>query len=358
MSANLNIKDGRVSFGFRGAAAWHGTGNEISETDGRAEIARKGGFDFEILESGAGYRDAAGNFRALPGKKMLFRSDSGTPIAVVGDGFKVHQPGEILDTFMDYARTFGFRLHTLGVIGNGERYWAMADTGIDGNANGDDVHKLRAFLGSACDGSMATIADPMAQRVVCGNTFRFAQAAFYAANTKGRKRGGRQYHRSEYSKEQALKDLGFDLSKHAETFESHLETLRALNTVKVDDETAAEWFRALLRPKAEREEVAAATARGDYQASSLADLLAAPLKAAPATAKIEREVRGLESILESYNEAPGAKPGTARGLWEAVTHYVDHSRGTDAGRFKSAQFGQGIELKSRAWEAVAGLVAE
>ena len=345
MSANLHImQDGTVSLGIAQGAepSWHGMENIILPTDTDDEIIKKCGFNFSLIGKPAGYLDPMGNFREIPGKQIVTRSDTGFPVGVVGKSFQFHQPKEIIDFFLSYARGLGLKLETAGVIGNGARYWAMAATEVEGDLNGSgvDMCRLYALLATAGDGSMTTIADPFAKRIVCNNTFNIAIKDFLdAQGTPETKRGNKQSHRSAFSNELAAEGLGFDLENSTSAFLAQVEDIRTLNNVKVGERVADGFFRALLRPELLRSNVTG-------QESFLFKF----------DTEKEREVRGFVDLKAAYTNAPGARPGTARGLWEAVTYFIDHVRGTDdEARLSSTLFGQGKAIKARAWEMVLAL---
>jgi len=358
MSANLYTNAaGKVSMAYASdtETPWHGTGQRIAPTDTDEQVVEKCGFGFSLVGEQAGYMTASGQFIKVPGKQIVTRSDTGAPVGIVGDRFKFHQPRQIIGFFLDYARSLGLKLETAGVLGNGARYWAMAATDVEADLNGKgkDIARLYALLATAGDGTMTTIADPKAKRVVCSNTWSIAIQDFKEANSKGKTRGNRQSHRSTFSNDKAAEGLGFDLANSTSAFMIQSEQIRSMNDVKVTEEQAKQWFRDLLRPKAERE----LEARGELNATNFNELIAGPAALRAHKAEISREVRGLGALLEAYSDAPGARPGTVRGLWEASTYFIDHVRGTsEEGRIQSSLFGQGNDIKEQAWTNALALV--
>jgi len=72
----------------------------------------------------------------------------------------------------------------------------------------------------------------------------------------------------------------------------------------------------------------------------------------------DREVRGVNLLTAAYNNAPGAAPGTAYGLLQAVTFWADHKRGkNDDRRMDGAMFGTGAAIKQLTLENALQLVA-
>ena len=63
------------------------------------------------------------------------------------------------------------------------------------------------------------------------------------------------------------------------------------------------------------------------------------------------------AMYDAYLRAPGALPGTAYGLWQGLTHYVDHVRAIRTGvdRIGDSLLGGGAELRARAWQTVSVL---
>ena len=269
---------------------------------------------------------------------MLFRSDDpATQIAVVSDRYKVVQPRTVLEFFRDLCATNAWKLETAGVLGGGAKYWALARTTLEDGVNGD-AHQVYVLLATSADGSMATIARPTATRVVCQNTLTMALSSSDGKAVK-------VPHSTLFNPDAVRAQLGLvDLDASWETFRKRMQ---ALAETEVAPAVASAYFAELLRPTGVSPvQRAAAAAEGD---ETFAALLGKPIGQAAAAPTSTRAIRGLADLERSYTQAPGAVPGTAYGLLQGVTHWVDHARGRDAeGRIQSALFGQGQALKDRA----------
>jgi hypothetical protein len=176
---------------------------------------------------------------------------------------------------------------------------------------------------------------------VCNNTLS-------AANYGKAQTGVKVRHNTVFNAADTKQKMG--LVTYDAQWEAFKAGMEKLATIKVSADDARDFFSELLRPKAER-----AKPRADVGASSLDDLLSLDFrggvnKASTDKAPVERAIRGLEDLTHSYYRAPGAVPGTAYGLVQGVTHFIDHVRGGDDSRLVSAWFGQGATLKDKALE--------
>src|SRR3546814_12556175 len=111
---------------------------------------------------------------AFPEQKVLYRSDTKAPLAVVSKRFQVVQPGEILEFYRDLTEVGGFELETAGVLREGRKFWALARTGQSVSLKGRDRVDGYLLLATACDGTLATTAQFTSVRVVCKNTLSIA----------------------------------------------------------------------------------------------------------------------------------------------------------------------------------------
>lgn len=350
MAANITIRaDGKAEMAYVGQKPWHGIGAELTPGASIATWKTEGGMDWEVLASPETYQ-FNGETLTSPGNVVLHRSDSGYRLGNVSTGFKIVQPGEVLDFFSDLCESQSLTLETAGTLGGGKRFWALANTGNISDAGNGQIDPIGqyVFLATAADGTLATTAKTTATRVVCQNTMSVALQG------KGEFKVS---HRSKFDANAAKQALGFKLEDGTKAFDEMIVRLRALNTVKTTEEEARAFFYSLIRPPTTVE-------TRNLKAKTFADLLNEPIFEQANTAtkltgdwRMNREKeearspRGFEDMLQAYHSAPGAAPGTARGLVEATTYFVDHVRGTSNDkRMTSAWLGQGDTLKTMAYE--------
>lgn len=165
--------DGRSAMAYVGDKPWHGLGQELTVGQPIDVWAREAGMDF-FVQAGEIQYEMPGGRGSFPSKKVLYRSDTGMPLSVVGSKYKVVQPIEILEFFRDLTANNGWELETAGVLFNGAKYWALARTGQEVRIAGQDLLKDYVMLATACDGTLKTVAKRTSVRVVCNNTLSIA----------------------------------------------------------------------------------------------------------------------------------------------------------------------------------------
>jgi len=88
---------------------------------------------------------------------------------------------------------------------------------------------------------------------------------------------------------------------------------------------------------------------------------ASPTSPLPAALPNERALRKVQSLYEGQGRGStlDSAQGTAWGLLNAVTEYVDHERRARSNEYRldSAWFGQGAQIKQRVLEAALQLAA-
>jgi phage/plasmid-like protein (TIGR03299 family) len=253
-----------------------------------------------------------------PDRKVLTRSDTGAPLAVVSKDYKVVQPGEVMDFFRKLTDIGGFEMETAGALSHGRRVWALARVGDGAPVVDGDLVKPYLLLGTSYDGTMATIAKFTAIRVVCNNTITPAVNSTADETDKGYlKSSVRVLHSERFDADSVRLQLGIV----ANQFERFMVQSRQLAGVQLSATDADLFVKELLKP---------------YHASSL---------------RIE-ESRAYRRVMQLFN---GASIGhdmagaTRWGMLNAVTQLVDHERGrSDNTRLESAWFGTGSALKNRA----------
>lgn len=312
---------------FVGDTPWHGLGNRLPKNQPLEVWQKAAGMDWDIKQTEVLFNSASGdgnnmlNLRSNPDATVLFRSDTHAPLSVVSKRYKVVQPKEVLGFYRDLVSVGGFELETAGVLKGGKKLWALAKTGQETILAGGDKVKAYLLLATSCDGSLATTAQFTSIRVVCNNTLQMA-----VGESKG---AIRVPHSTTFDPTAVKHELGLGMT----SWDIFLTSIKALSNRPVNK------FEAM-----------------SYLVNVLGDA-SLPLNEQP-NQKAIQTVYGLYS-----GEGKGSKMtsanGTAWGLVNGITEFVDvHRRArSQDNRLDSAWFGQGAQIKQRAYEAAMALAA-
>ncbi|AZN50027.1 TPA: DUF932 domain-containing protein [Pseudomonas aeruginosa] len=313
---------------YVGAAPWHGLGSRLSPKQPLEIWQREAGMDWQIQESPVHFKADAvghlGSIHSFPEQKVLFRSDTKAPLSVVSQRYQVVQPREVLEFYRDLTQVSGYELETAGVLKGGRKFWALARTGQNTSLKGNDLVNGYLLLATSCDGTLATTATPTTVRVVCNNTLTIA--------VDGTTRAIKVPHNTRFDPQQVKKQLGIAVSQ----WDDFMYRMRMLAERKVNTKEALSFITTVL---------------GDSSPSGQKANVVPNIRAMQ---KVESlyQGQGRGSSLETAN-------GTAWGLLNAVTEFVDHQRRARSTEYRmdSAWFGQGAVIKQRALEAALQLVA-
>lgn len=327
---------------FVGETPWHGLGQQLTEGASIEDWTFAAGMDWRVKRSKVRYfTNAEGtDQREWDDNHVLLRSDTGAPLGLVSDSYKVVQPKTVLEFFRDLTENAGYHLHTAGTLFGGRKFWALAKV-AESVVTGNDRVGGYLLLSTSCDGSMATECRETTIRVVCNNTLSMARAKDHRAVIK-------VGHRSVFNAD-SVKAKMQDSAQH---FAGFIQSARELSAKRVTNAMAEQFVRQLLRPS----DAPAAAPADDF-----ATMLAKPATIAQYTTTIvddsKRAPKGEAEILNLFrSSAIGGTllgtAGTAWGLVNAVTEYVDHrqSAKTDSHRLDRAFFGSGDDLKTRAFD--------
>lgn len=310
---------------YVGQTPWHGLGNALTQKQPIEVWADQAGMNWQILETPvrylAGERKHLGEIKSFEEKTVLYRSDNLEALSVVGQRYQVVQPREILEFYRDLTEKSGFELETAGVLKGGKKLWALARTGQSTALQGKDTINGYVLLATACDGSMATTAQFTSIRVVCNNTLAIALDDNAGAV--------KVPHSTTFDAQAVKQQLGISVSQ----WDEFMYQLRKLSERKVKQREVEKFFTRV------------------FGEPTLPD-------------EVRPNERAMNKALTLFNgEGRGADlstaKGTAYGLLNAVTEFVDHERkakNTDY-RLDSAWFGQGAALKQKALDAALQMVA-
>jgi phage/plasmid-like protein (TIGR03299 family) len=302
---------------------WHGLGELMPAGQDVDAWATAAGMEYKVQRGVIRYAterltpDAAiHNLKSIEDKLVLFRSDTGAPLGVVSDSYKVVQPREVLEFFREWAQANACTIESAGVLFGGKRYFATAKMSdgvfVDG-AGGKDKVVPYVLLSTSADGSLATEGRITTVRVVCNNTLRLASKGASSFKVS---------HRSAFKAEECR---GIIESAHEE-FGAFMDMSRKLASIKVESKLA-EDMTALLLTTPTRNIDAAKDSAGFHRIMGLF------------------QGGGKGSTLESSRE-------TAWGWLNSATEFVDHHvrARNDENRTAAALWGPGADLKQRAVE--------
>ncbi|MGL6251131.1 MAG: DUF932 domain-containing protein [Billgrantia desiderata] len=313
---------------YVGDTPWHGLGQQLSRHQPLDVWRQQAGMDWHIEESPVRFiaDDVGhlGSIHSFPEQKVLYRSDTRAPLSVVSQRYKVVQPEEVLEFYRDLTEYAGYELETAGVLKGGRKFWALARSGLGTALKGQDQVNAYLLLATSCDGSLATVATPTSVRVVCNNTLTIA--------VDGMSQGVKVPHSTEFRPQLVKQQLGISVSQ----WDDFMYRMKTLAERKVSQEEVKTYFQAVI--------------------CNAEEPLDDPSKLP--------NYRALNRVQKLYHgEGRGAQlctaQGTAWGLLNAITEYVDHEKRARSNdyRMDSAWFGQGASLKDKALESAMALVA-
>ncbi|MGG4606307.1 DUF932 domain-containing protein [Paenalcaligenes sp. Me131] len=303
---------------YVGQTPWHGLGNQLSANQPIEVWQQQAGMDWDIKEAPVQFMDSVDDTQSrlitFPQNKVLYRSDTNAPLSVASQRYQVVQPREILEFYRDLSEVSGFQLETAGVLKGGKKVWALARTGHSATLQGNDVTNAYVLLATACDGTLATTAQFTAIRVVCNNTLAVA-----LDDNKG---AVKVPHSTSFDAQAVKQHLGISVS----SWDGFMYRMKQLSERKVKHSEAEQFFRQLFSGG----------------------------KRAVTQSPNEHAMRKMLSIYNGHGRGAelGSAKGTALGLLNSVTEFVDHerrARNSDY-RLDSAWFGQGATLKHCALE--------
>lgn len=327
MSHELDFTKGQAAIAYQGQLPWHGYG-ELMADDVPLEIwLQKAGMDYTVESHPVFWKKpllgTLGSLQStadqsIAKRRVLSRSDTQDVLSIVSDNYKVVQPKEVMEFFRDLIADQGFKMHTAGVLGGGNRVWALAETGKDFTIKGNDQLGGYLLLATSYDGKFSTTAQFTSIRVVCNNTLSWS-----LGQGDAQKSGiVRIPHMTDFNPESVKHDLGLLGDGGWSQFQ---DNVTKLSDVTVTKRQAVEFFLELLGVTEE-------------EAASGKSLIKA------------------KKLISFYESGPGANfvssKNTTWGLVNAVSFFTDHgARAHNVGtRFNSASFGAGAVMKQKAFD--------
>ena len=315
------------SMAYVGEQPWHGLGTRLAPDQPLEVWAELAGMNWAIETADVQYISGhpfPGSLHTYPEQKVLYRSDTKAPLSIVSSRYKIVQPTEILEFYRDLTEIGGYELETAGVLKEGRKLWALARTNQSITLKGHDTVNGYLLLATACDGTLATTAQFTSVRVVCNNTLAVAVTQGSGAV--------KVPHRSEFDAQAVKQQLGIAIAP----WSSFSDYIKELANCRVAEKAVDSFLTKVFAYST------AATGPGSLMVNEHA----------------MKKVQTLYAGQGKGAELSSAK-GTAWGLLNSVTEYIDHHRRAHSNdhRRDAAWFGQGALLKQRAWSEALQLIA-
>ena len=341
---------GRVEMAWQGQTLWRGLGQEMPAGASLDEWRKKAGMDWTLERAtvqfsadgvqhtfhtpGALAARGRSAFGALAHRQVLYRSDTHQGLGVVSSRYKAVQPRQVLDFFNHYLDRQGFALSAAGTLRGGAVLWAAARTGLTDALPGGDVVEQCLLLTTSCDGTSATEARLMNLRLICANGLMG-----WKEKTRVRVPHSRQFVGNDVHAELAV----LNLNERRTSFADFMAAARRLAARPVSSQKASDYFAAMVQ----RMRSGFMTPQFDA-AQALADARQRAQRDAIEKTDAYKTMLVLFDGAGRGADMPGSH-GTAWGLLNAVTEYVDHhnktKRQTPEDRYYSAWLGRGQTLK-------------
>lgn len=328
MAHEIDFSTGKAAIAYARQTPWHGLGTQFDDLMTSEQALNAACLNYTVTKEQACYEDKNGIVHPCPGRYVTARSDTGTGLGTVGEGYKVIQNIEAFD-FMDSLIESGdIRYEVAGALRGGSVVWMLAKLPEQTAVSHDDVSEHYLLLSNSHDGSRACSVAFTTVRVVCANTLRLAASQGLKHEVKIRHSGS-----VKDKIEEARQILG--LAK--DSFDLFGKQARALSfkEYRTQEEVNKFLYQVL-------------GVKGPDDITK------------PAQASIE----SIKELIETGagTDLPGVK-GTYWGLVNAVTEFADHNRpqrdrgrSLDESRFEAVTWGGGNTLKQRAFEAALAAV--
>lgn len=373
MAANLATnRNGTAMIASLRQMPWHGQGIVFNEPVNGREMLQKAGLDFQVLacpifgqvrkegaEKAIGWDSV--NDKPIMGRELseptaeevdgvrgIYRSDTGAILGLASEKYEIFQNEEMVEVMDAIAKDGGITYEVAGGLGKGERVWVLANIpDLCYDVKGDAMKQYLTIFTSH-DGSSALNLFPTTVRVVCANTWRAATVERQKMEAKH----GKQTVKAGYS------------IKHTRNMKAMVQQAVDAFAAAVEcNKFSREFYRSLA-------EVAATPAMKDEFFTFIAnggegkdekETLNEISKRTAARRDAKRDE--LEMLLRSATNQTAATAGTAWGLWNTASEWVDHlaptrkvgGKSEAAARFEASQFGGGADLKDAAMTKIAEL---
>lgn len=296
---------------------WHGEGNAKERAQTAKEAIIAAGADWRVSRVPLIY-----NGKPVQNKHLIIRENTDEVLGVVGNDY---YPIQNVDAFgfMDLVAPEGAYYRTAGVLRNGEVLWAMLTLPGEYYVTKDDRITKNLFLTWSHNGSRSLTIGYTDIRAVCENTCQLALGQIDGKN--GGLPSVRIKHTAGAKNEIKVAHFMLGLATHRGALMEQI--YKRMTKYQVTEQQVAELAR-MIFPSAPED-------RG----------------LPPSHMALENRKGLVMAYLHPENTLDHTE-GTAWALFNAVTHYVDHSMAVKTDRVESSLMGRGARMKQKAFDYI------
>jgi phage/plasmid-like protein (TIGR03299 family) len=307
---HLRIPRSRSPYSGVEPSPWHNLGTELVNPATAREAIESAGLNYTVVKMPMMEfvgRDIAGG---VSDRWVTVRTDTGEVLGIVGEKYDPVQNRDAFAFFDNLIGSYDATYETAGIIGRGERAWVLAKLPGFIKVHGNDIVGKYLLLSNTHDGSSHVRIKVTPIRVVCNNTL-----------TAALKGGGEVHFRPASGPSENLKEALALLLLTDHLYQDLDAVFNRMALTKITDEQLLEYVKSLV-----------------------------PDDKDEADAEATESIR--KTFLKLYETGQGAdlSRGTLWGAFNCVTEFTDHEmEGNASNRLESIWFGQGEELKLRAF---------
>lgn len=315
MAHELEIVNGEAQMAYTNEVPWHGLGFRVDGDTIKSAKQMMKAAKIDWLVEKTPVFDEHGN--QINGAYQVRRVKDKQHYSIVGADYVPVQNADAFEFFTEYLEAGDATMETAGSLRNGEYVWGLARLDKSFKLKHDDVVNGYVLVGIPHKKGKSVVIRTTSVRVVCNNTLSMALSEH------------RHSHRTAFTPD-TIKKAKETLGIAREQMDEFEEVARKLQKKSMSREDVLEVLSPIFAPKVTIDDL-----KAKYQAGELADR------------------SKLGQLMGALEHAPGAQPGNAWGVLNAVTYYADHmaSRSADK-RLTNAWFGKTASQKTQVMEAL------
>jgi phage/plasmid-like protein (TIGR03299 family) len=321
MGHMINISEnGRANCMVVGTPAWHKLGQVLANPATAEEAIKEAGLDFIVEKRPLFLSDMT----PVPMRYATVRTDTNQPLGVVSNRYNILQNVEGFKFFDSVVERDEAIYHSAGVLGKGERVWIMAKLPEYIAIKNTDAIELYVTMMLGHDGKTSASAFVHAERIVCNNTMQIALG-------QARKSGKIIKFKHDSNIINQVTDGAMLLGIVNQYTTDLKDVFTTLSEQKVDKAYVNAFVEALF--------------------PALPPEIEAKMVKTPSYKVFRGQV--LEAIEAGAGQDMPTTQGTAFGLYNGVTFFLDHMKngyGNDSKKQASIWFGDAARVRQRAFD--------